>query len=98
MSEWAELRWMMARLDSDPLSEARRHWLNSWVKEGDVRYTVSVTWMDGKTNVYRSDDYPRLDKNAAVLTLTEKAGITGGLIKTNNLPVCNIREYEVAER
>lgn len=61
-------------------------------------YTVTVTWMDGKQEVFYASDHPGTDKNGAVLRITERYGISGGVKNEHCLPVANIRYWKADPR
>lgn len=61
-------------------------------------YLVHVTWMDGKYDTFIATDYPVTDKNGAVLHITERYGITGGVKQESHLTVANIRHWKADPR
>lgn len=60
-----------------------------------MAYTVTVTWMGGKEEKYRADEYPRTVDGA--LHVVEHYGITGGIKEDMHIPLDNVRTWE-AER
>lgn len=55
------------------------------------RTVITVTWMDGKVEVYRYPDVSKHRVENGVLTIDESTGSAGRL----HLPLSNIREIAV---